>query len=590
MSTNTINSIPPKSISGISSLAILPTSSNPSQPTPIAPQYISKYRAKITSSDINLKDPALLRASTRLNLASLKAITSKFTSYIAEKSSSKQNQSSALNYTEFAALFNTGLCAGLDDDQKIGLFMRIDSNADGLIDYNDFMVYMLHLSINSTQSTTNCENLYQKSCVVGPKTINNANKNNMQIVKVVYNTSNDTFISCTRSGVINVYTSKMKLKLTHNIVVDCEIPDGCGAWVTDFVCAPAIARVIVACDDHSILFLDITTFEVYLNLDLWRGNALSMDFKTIPMRESTVKQNTPKSASASKKKVVHLLVFGTDEGMVFSVIVHDAVKQKLKTRVSLRKPATAVLSYFSVSSAHVHSGWVTNVSYSFLLNACVSCSFDSKYSICSVPLDSNYLIPVTTNGPLSYASVISGISTFAESDFHHVFVTGGVDKQVRTWNPRHLKNPVSTFIAHSKPIFAIGFDLQNRLITASIDSEIKVWDLQNSICLLRLSGKWGPELSVSAFAVFNEPHKNGAVKSVEFIIAETDLVIWTLPISSSAIIAKQVTQSLEKPVKSHPTSVTHLLFSPIFNQIISGCENGEFNVINSRTNIRFGIV
>ena len=119
---------------------------------------------------------------------------------------------------------------------------------------------------------------------------------------------------------------------------------------------------------------------------------------------------------------------------------------------------------------------------------------------------------------LNYIAINKGVKTFAFSSRGNTLVTGGIDRIVRIYNiPSRTFQitkgrgfiifPISKTLwffyrfdkpqkangflkGHNNPITFIGIEAkENRLVTTSQDSVIRVWDISEQTCLLTLNPK-----------------------------------------------------------------------------------------------------
>lgn len=162
-------------------------------------------------------------------------------------------------------------------------------------------------------------------------------------------------------------------------------------------------------------------------------------------------------------------------------------------------------------------------------------------------------------------SVRGGSRCVAFSAMHNVLATAGNDAVVRVWNPFITTQPISMLSGHSSAVLHVHFiDTREQLISISDAEVIKIWDYRRQSCLNTLIGLIPHHIPPGAYVLSGVTMWNEATQSL-VVGTYTELVVLQLE-RDSAYVARQPT---------HDSPVTALMYNPVFNCIVSGDEGGD---------------
>ena len=282
----------------------------------------------------------------------------------------------------------------------------------------------------------------------------------------------------------------------------------------------------------------------------------------------------------------------------------------------------------------VHKDWVTEVHYSKELNAIISSSNHSQTAICISSMPEN---TVGWNGTKSskfkirdftmsflellwtvwhpklkpdknYISISKGVKTFAFASRGNTLVTGGIDRIVRVFNipsrTFQISKATGFLKGHNNPVIYVGIDQkENRLISASQDNVIRVWDMSEQTCLVVLNPKTH-QIKSDFTAMLYPPHLKCLILATDVInlLEIEERIRWVLfnsPFSRqvqsetkmliSAIQAKvsastTATTNTGHIVQfSHANPITACGYNQTFGQVVTADDQGIVKVWDMET-------
>ncbi|XP_025731637.1 EF-hand calcium-binding domain-containing protein 8 isoform X11 [Callorhinus ursinus] len=324
-------------------------------------------------------------------------------------------------------------------------------------------------------------------------------------------------------------------------------------WVIDMVCLYNMNLIAVASTDQKIEFFDISNRNcarafTFIDLD---SCVLAMDYWSDYHRGVFCYGDT-------KGNVIVFTSDNVTHGLFNPRILPRTSKWDHWTKVSARKLLNEKSPlYRSYQLKALHPNWCQQVKFIPQLNTVASCSAIEKSSLVLTMLPSK----APESPKFSVLNLRKGILCFDYCPDKNLVVTGGYDPLIRLWNPFFSKKPVWMMKGHQTSVTHILVNSKNSsiLLSVSKDKNIRVWDMQDYICLQSFCGK--------LFALGNCP-----ITSIYFHKSEDSLICSTYSIG----ILKGYLET-EEPGKTGEKTTTYsspvcaVLYSKIFKQVVSGC-------------------
>ncbi|KAJ3174490.1 hypothetical protein HDU87_007183 [Geranomyces variabilis] len=447
-----------------------------------------------------MKDKADYRSEREMNLANFRELMNVF-----KTESTTGNGKLTLDQFKnaFAAVFGTELT----DTQMGLLFCQVDANMDEAVDWDEFSTFMLLRAEGQSIMREQAE---------------------MQLFDEV---SARTPVSPHRDTVVRISWLEKMGKQHH--ALPGENTKSHTPWIHDCAFLPNLNKIALSSDDHAITFYDFTTMEPQLRLDLHDTVALSLNVFTDP--------DNPDSDTT-------MLLYSTDSGHV-SVLTF--INSTLFPPTPVPSDHTPVIMIDAIAKEvpgttlwkrKAHGDWALQVAYFHDVRSIVSCSAD--------PRDS--LVMATQTGAKKWrvvsASVRKGITAFAYSKFPLALLTGGVDRQIRIWNPHRLTRQV---------------------ISLSVDRNVKIWDIRKQVCLQTI------------IPAMIEHRADNTLSALYFNPANGGKLI----VGSSGVIVYGLADKEQHrgAIKSHEAPVRAALWNVVFEQVVSGCDASIVNVWDATT-------
>ncbi|KAI8912193.1 WD40-repeat-containing domain protein [Powellomyces hirtus] len=495
-----------------------------------------------------LKDKADYRSEREMDLANFRELMDVF-----KTQSSGGN--GKLSLAQFKSAFAVVFGSGLTDTQMSLLFCQVDANMDEAVDWDEFSTFMLlraeGQSIMREQAETQ---LFDEAGAKNP-----VSPHKDHVVRISWLEKVGKYLTCGRDGTVCIWSDRWKMQRCFMNVGQHHAVPGENAknhtpWIHDCAFLPNVNKIAMSSDDHAITFYDFTTMEPQLRLDLHDTVALSL---SCYYEENNADSDTT------------MLLFGTDSGHT-SVLTFTNTTFFPPTPVPTdHTPAFLIDSITKIPGTTLwkrkaHGDWTLQVEYFHDVRSIVSCSADPRES----------LVMATQTGAKKWrivsASVRKGVSTFAYSKFPLALLTGGVDRQIRIWNPHRLTRPTASLSGHSSPITALTVNpCSGQVISLSVDRNIKIWDIRKQICLQTIiPGLVEHRAENTLSALLFNPFNGG-----KLIAASTGVVVYGLAVK----------EQHRGAVKSHEAPVRAALWNSVFEQVVSGCDASVINVWDATT-------
>ncbi|XP_004926930.1 WD repeat-containing protein on Y chromosome isoform X2 [Bombyx mori] len=446
---------------------------------------------------------------------------------------------------EFRNLLRTLLNVEYDDDDYKILFMKINTNRTGDIEWDDLVSHLL-LGYFASGAEEQRESL-QPPIMGLPTVMRSQHRHPVSRIcfcpDVAKDRSTDpmqgTYITASRDGMINWWSLDMVLLRTafsSSPHLKVRI-----TWVTDLVCMPDVNIIVTSSTERDLRFYDCTakTFTLKIVITSW-------EFMICTMYYHFHKDINEKC----------LLICG-DVGGNVRVLMFSPIKrgpfqnQPGKALIQLRhvdlqrKPQLLPAMQL-VELTRVHSDWVRQVSYYESLHCVVSCS---------TCVDSLLMCDIAGSKTHNMFKVEKGIQCFAFDEAAHVLVTGGPDCAVRVWNPFVPSKCNAILLGHHAAVTNIVLQNNGQTVySLSRDRIIKVWDVHGQVCIqtyIDVPAQVGERTPITA--VYNPVSR-------EYILAAMKVAV---------LVLDEQLNPAHTDGFTHSRAVAEVLYNPLFKVIIT---------------------
>ncbi|XP_025325510.3 EF-hand calcium-binding domain-containing protein 8 isoform X11 [Canis lupus dingo] len=458
------------------------------------------------------------------------------------------------------------ILSNASDEMLEALFLKVDTDCNGSITWQEYVDYVMRELQRRERMRTSQYRLHFHL----PMRIIPLN-HGCEIVKVQSLTQRfkkmGHLLTVTKDGILQIWSESFSL-LNSFRLNQIHQPYNQQMWVTDMVCLHNMNLIAIASTDQKIEFFDITNHNcarafTFIDLD---SCVLTMDYWSDYHRGVFCYGDT-------KGNVIVFTSDNVTHGLFNPRILPRTSKWDHWTKVSTRKLLNEKSPlYRSYWLKALHPNWCQQVKFIPQLNTVASCSAIEKSSLVLIALPSK----APESPKFSVLNLRKGILCFDYCPDKNLVVTGGYDPLIRLWNPFFSKKPVWMMKGHQTSVTHILVNSKNSSILLSIskDKNIRVWDMQDYICLQSFSGK--------LFALGNCP-----ITSVYFHKNEDSLICSTFSIG--ILKGYLETEGPGKPrerTTTYSTPLCAVLYSKIFKQVVSGCLSSLVSVWEIKTGKR----
>ncbi|KAI9204974.1 WD40-repeat-containing domain protein [Polychytrium aggregatum] len=437
----------------------------------------------------------------------------------------------------FREVFGKVLGGNLSHDQMTMLFMKIDANSDGTVDWDEFSTYMMSAGQGALGIDENAGIFDDRT----RRQINTPNKD--MIKRIDYIAKERKYITVSRDGAICLWSPKLKLQKTIYIK---DFTPGM-SWIADAVYMQDHNKLVIITDDRQLYIYEVLSIKprIVVTISQLEYNPLCISY------------------AGHYDEDTDLILFGDDGGYVNILTITRRFLVDCASDGELSEPWTLSklskkdsLKRNNVSFFHrkVHNDWVLKVQYYQEMNAFVSCTSEPTKSLVIGDLERK---------TARYIHVPKGIKCFDFCRRPSFLVTGGRDKIVRLWNPYVLSKPAGSLYGHNAAIVNIIVNHENsHVLSLSEDKVVKIWNARNLNCLQTLTDKlWHrPENIISA--IYFDQHNH------QLLTGSNRLEIWPQ-------LYKNLKQSA---ARSHDAPVVGGMFNENFHQVVSACQLGTVSI------------
>lgn len=340
--------------------------------------------------------------------------------------------SGQLTLEEFIEAFDVVFDKNLSREQSVRLFMQIDADSSGYIEWDEFLTYMLVMHDNKSAEMLQA---FPKELIpeILPECMTFSVKNGPQFfhacaaIERYFILNKSTFLVIEAKHFQTIRTIQCQTFMDRD-------------WFTCFSVSEASSTIIACTANRRVVFIDFLTGE-------------KTSETKVPHPIQTVHLHAQKDKYYGS--IVETLWMGDTGGSILMGTVTEFKHDKKFERHS------------------IHTDWVTKVEYVPELQAVLSSSLDKSLVMFDCVTNTIKKRFHSSDGH------VSGILTFVWLPSLRIIVSSGVDRFFVYWNPYTAK-VVHRMIGHNSPVRM--FALYNRLhmlIAVSDDKILKVWDIRS---------------------------------------------------------------------------------------------------------------
>lgn len=357
------------------------------------------------------------------------------------------------------------------------------------------------------------------------------------------------YLSVGRDGLVCSWEQDLEFRKQSQLMRSPTQP-----WVTTALIIPELHKLVVAYANRTLLFYDLTspTMDCQHELVSLDDVVMTMDYCMDPVDANIMSLylgDTLGYVTILKFLNIRRSLFASGEYPTSVKFTAHSQQNEFVTRIR----------------HHVHSlTWSLKVVSYQKPGSFISCSTSDKESLV-----------VFTEGKHINFAIKKGVMSFDYDINWNVIVTGGIDGILRLWDPHITTKAQALLEGHEGAITHVVIhkysgskaDLSGRIISVSEDRTIKLWAIQEHVCLQTISHKISlGDCSITAICVRSDTNT--------FVIGTSILVGWG--------IRRQMPPSNWYRL-SHDKALSGAKYNCMFNQVVTVCRESIIKVWNFDT-------
>ncbi|XP_064132492.1 EF-hand calcium-binding domain-containing protein 8 [Loxodonta africana] len=477
----------------------------------------------------------------------------------------------ALNMKAFLKTMKKAL-SNVSEEVLEAIFLKVDSDCSGFVTWQKYVDYLVR-EFRGKEAMRRSQ--YRLRFHLPMRII--PQNHGCEIVKVEYLIHRfkkmGHFLTVTKNGTLQFWSESFLL-LSSFRLNQIQRPYNQQMWVIDMVCLHNMDLIAIASADQKIEFFDISNHKcdrafTFIELD---SCVLVMDYWSDYHRGVFCYGDT-------KGNIFIFISDNMANGLFNPRILPRTSKWDHWIAVSMQKLLNEKsTSHKSYRLKAVHPNWCQQIKFIPQLNLVASCSATEKSSLVLSVLPSK--TPDNLKSPV--LNLRRGILCFDYFPDKNFLVTGGYDPLIRLWNPLFSTKPVWLMKGHQTSVTHILVSNTNYsiLISISKDKNIRVWDMQDYVCLQSFCGK--------LFALGNCPITSAYFHKDDTLVCST----YSIGILNGYLESQGPEKTGEKTT-THRSPLCAVLYSKTFKQVVSGSLKGMvsvWEVMTGRNMMEFSVV
>ncbi|XP_060707433.1 WD repeat-containing protein on Y chromosome-like [Hemiscyllium ocellatum] len=384
-------------------------------------------------------------------------------------------------------------------------------------------------------------------------------------------TADSNFMLMGQDGLISFWSSDLMFVKSRSLFEKSRKVK----WITDFILINQYNKFLIGTCDREIRLYELSNFEPYCQIIGLQSVPLRLDYSSTGNDESVI-------------------LYGDDQGCV-NILLMSMMGESLRNwtkgplvdgipSVTIEKLAShGPISYICWKA---HNDWVSEIKYIHSINKVISsCNEETTALVIGCVIGTKSIqqrmkeiqdeVYNKDRHPQTGVTVLQrrqscdeaifliskGAKTFDFCKEKNVLVTGGLDRIIRMWNPNFTGRPIGRLTGHNSPIIFLSIAAgDRRIFSISVDKIIKVWDIEDQMCLITVKPKASQINGDLATCYYSEESKA--------LYIATD---------SLAQLLLQNREELNKGV-SHKKPVLCCQYNKLMRQVVTCCEGSDIKV------------
>lgn len=474
----------------------------------------------------------------------------------------EEEEDSGLPIDEFKEAMRKTVGRNNTEDEIELLFMKVDANCDGQVDWEEYVTYNL---LEYKEKTLMMEMLRERPFPNEIREIESRHRD--VIVKILFfpnvrktgsknckiDTNSGKYLTLSKEGLLGIWNMKMKNPKYHN--ANHYTSRNTQPWFTDMIAMYNVNMVAMTTTDRDITIFDLNSkkFTMRYYVTGFDNCLTAMDYWVDPNDWN-----------------IALLLLGDTSGNVTCIRFETCLRggpfgsvQGKKTCKKVIFPEVVkgfILGVKAQKLSNVHEDWVNKVMY--------LPSIDCFLSSCQGTRTGLFFGDFTGKKSHVYFKVNKGVLCFDYSNLLNIIVTGGMDYLLRVWNPYVNNKAIVLLKGHTKPInHVIINETKNQVISIDKGRSLRVYDLRDQSCLQQISGR------IIKFDNFPISAVNFNPRMRTILLAANQIIM----------LEKRVEEESTAEVVTHNKPVVGALYSKVFNSVVSACQDSVVSVWDSNT-------
>lgn len=489
---------------------------------------------------------------------------------------SMSEDADGLSMEEFRVAMKRATGNHLDDNQLDMMFMKVDTNCDGTVDWDEYLCYMLVECMEKDNMTSasnlspfpyalkvvpRCNHVESITRIASLKTVS-VRKNTVGDTSIVDNAC-ERFVTLSRDGLLSMWSSDWIIQKTANL--DAR-ENGRATVYTDCITMSNCNCVAVASSSYEISIYSVTSGLIQRKFQI-----VDMDYSAVTMDFNFDHDDPQKS----------VLIWGDTNGTITVLRFSDFpnICLLMSSKANGNTMALSSLMKGSLRNVvcttveNVHPGWVqtARVYRNLRKHICiVSGSITQNKSLHYMDVTSATFADRVNKQDISVSRRVSynvpkGVLAVDYDPKWNLIVTGSRDCNVRIWNPVVPNRVHATLKGHVYAVSHVIIRREDRvIISCSKDKNVRIWDMRDFSCRQSIITR---QINLGKLDI-----------SVLYMSSRSELILATNQIGIFMPRDSVYYGRNRGTIFSHHKPLTAVMYNPLFNQVVTCCEDSKVTV------------